>query len=133
MSSSASVPDFGLLPVVQPSVSPTRFPPRPPRFVWAIPLVYRVLGANGWQRGITINISESGMLLEAAHPIPLRTRLELSFRLPERIGRVESGEVRCLGEVVRHGLPTPSVPYPIGVQFVTMSRDQQVSEPCTAS
>ena len=142
MSSSESVLDVGLVPVVVPSVSPVPIPPPPQR--WAIPLGYRVLGKDEWQRGITISISESGMLLEAAHPIPLRTQLELSFQLPERIGSLESGDVQCVGEVIRHGLPTPSVPYPIGVQFVRLcrqmpschpggSRDQQVREPCTAS
>lgn len=106
--------------------------PRAQRFVRAIPLLYRVLGRNVWERGITINTSESGILMEATHPIPLRTRLELKFQLVERFGSGESGEVRCVGEVVRHGLPTPSVPYPIGVQFAVVQPTESLGDDTAA-
>ncbi len=93
-------------------------PFRAPRFIRAVPVLYRAVGEEEWQRGVTINLSESGMLLEAAHPIPLATRLELSFQLAEPVGRLGPDLVQYLGEVVRHGLSTRSVPHPLGVQFV---------------
>ncbi len=118
MSLTASVLEVGYSPMTAPSVSRIPSSPRAQRFVLAVPLLYRALNGRAWERGITINFSESGMLLEAAHPIPLGTGLELSFRLAEQVGSVEAGDVRCVGKVVRHGLPTPSIPYPIGVEFV---------------
>lgn len=118
MSLTASVLEVGWSPMTTPSVSRLPLCPRAQRFVLAIPVLYRVLDGRDWERGITINFSESGLLLEATHPIPLGTRLDLSFRLAEQVGSVKAGDVRCVGEVVRHGLPTPSIPYPIGVEFV---------------
>ncbi len=93
-------------------------PLRAPRFIRAVPVLYRRVGEEEWQRGMTVNISESGMLLEAAQPIPLAKPLELSFQLPEPVGRLGPDLVRCVGKVVRYGFPTPSVPNPLGVQFV---------------
>ncbi len=95
--------------------------PRAPRFIRAVPVLYRRVGEEEWQRGMTVNISESGMLLEAAQPIPLGKPLELSFELPEPVGRLGPDLIRCMGKVVRHGFPTPSVPNPLGVQFVEAS------------
>ncbi len=100
-------------------------PPRTSRFSRAIPVFYRVIGTGDWQRGVTISVSESGMLLKAPTPLPLRKRLELTFQINDPIGNLGPGETRVFGEVVRHGLPTPSVRYPIGVQFApTRSGDQ---------
>ena len=93
-------------------------PPRAPRFIGAVPVLYRRVSEEEWQRGMTVNISESGMLLEAAQPIPLAKLVELSFQLAEPVGRLGPDLVRCVGKVVRHGFPTPSVPNPLGVQFV---------------
>jgi DNA-binding response OmpR family regulator len=90
-----------------------------PRFAKVLPVSYQVAGDRGWQRGITVNISESGVLLEAAKPVALGARLELAFELPEKLGRFEAGPVTCTGRVRRHGRPTRSAPYPLGVQFVT--------------
>ena len=84
----------------------------------AVPVLYRAAGEEEWQRGMTVNISESGLLLKAAQPIPLGKPLELSFQLPEPVGRLGPGLVRCVGTIVRHGFPTPSLPHPLGVQFV---------------
>ena len=92
-------------------------PPRAPRFIRAVPVLYRAAGEEEWQRGMTVNISESGMLLEAAQPIPLGKPLELSFQLPQPVGRLGPDLVRCVGKVVRHGFPTPSVPNPLAVRF----------------
>ena len=44
---------------------------RAPRFIRAWPVLYRCVGDREWQRGLTMNISESGFLLEAVEPLPL--------------------------------------------------------------
>ena len=92
-----------------------------PRYGEALPVLYRSQAAPEWQRGRIENLSETGRLLAAAKPVCLETRLELTFELPEWLGRLNSGQVNCIGRVVRHGQPTPSVPYPLGIQFVEVS------------
>ena len=104
-------------------------PPRAPRFIRAVPVLYRRVGEQEWQRGMTVNLSETGMLLEAAQPIPLAKTLELSFQLAEPVGRLGPDPVRCVGKVVRHGFPTPSVPHPLGVQFVEARSLQAEANP----
>ncbi len=41
-------------------------PPRAPRFIRAVPVLYRAAGEEEWERGVAINLSESGMLLVSA-------------------------------------------------------------------
>ena len=89
-----------------------------PRFVQALPVRYRFEEESEWQPGMTVNISESGLLLDAAKPVALEARLELTFELPETLGRLNAGPVTCLGRVVRHGAPTRSTPYLLGLQFI---------------
>ncbi len=95
-----------------------RRPIRATRHRREIPSLYRVVGANYWQRGLTINISESGVLLQAASPLALHTRLEMTFQLSEAIGRLQVGQVACIGEVVREAQPTESSPFPVAARFV---------------
>ena len=84
-----------------------------------IPSLYRVVGANYWQRGLTINISESGVCsCKPPVPSPLHTRLEMTFQVSEPIGRFQVGQVACIGEVVRHVPPTESSPFPVAARFV---------------
>ena len=92
-----------------------------PRLVTVLPVLYRAEWWSKWRRGMTVNISESGVLLEAAEPVALGAQLELTFELPEKLGRLDAGPVTCLGRVVRHGEPTRSVPYSVGIQFVAVS------------
>ena len=92
-----------------------------PRYGEVLPVSYRSQAAPEWQRGRIENLSETGILLAAAKPVCLETRLELTFELPEWLGRLNSGQVNCIGRVVRHGQPTPSVPYPLGIQVVEVS------------
>ncbi len=86
-----------------------------------LPVLYRAEGESEWQRGMTVDISESGVLLEAAEPVALEARLELTFELQEKLGRLDVGPVTCVGRVARHGEPTRSIPYPLGIQFVEVS------------
>ena len=79
--------------------------------------MYRIVGDKTWQRGLTINISESGVLLQAADHLPLHARVEMTFQLPEAIGRFPAGQLTCSGEVVRHADELSS-PYPTAARFV---------------
>ncbi len=93
-------------------------PIRATRYRREIPSLYRVVGTNYWQRGLTMNISESGVLLQAAGPLALHTRLEMTFQVSEPIGRFKVGQVACIGEVVRRAPPTESSPFPVAARFV---------------
>ncbi len=95
-----------------------RRPTRATRHSREIPSLYRVVGANHWQRGLTMNISESGVLLQAASPLALHTRLEMTFQVSEPIGRFQVGQVACIGEVVRQAQPTEASPFPVAAKFV---------------
>ncbi len=96
-----------------------RRPIRATRYSRELPSLYRVVGAKHWQRGLTINISESGVLLQPASPLALHTRLEMTFQLSEAIGRFQVGQVACIGEVVRRAPPTESTsPFPVAARWV---------------
>ena len=91
---------------------------RATRYITEIPALYRVVGEDNWRRGLTVNISESGVLLQAAAPLELHTRIEMTFHIPEPIGAFHAGQLTCIGEVVRLALPTTASRFPIGARFV---------------
>jgi hypothetical protein len=66
---------------------------------------------------MTVDISDSGMLLEAAGPLALGSRLDLTLDASDAFGGMPRGTVRRHGHLVRNGTPTPSIPYPLGIQF----------------
>ncbi len=94
-----------------------RRPIRATRHRREIPSLYRVAGDDYWQRGLTMNISESGVLFQPASPLALHTRLEMTLQLSEAIGRFHPGQLTCIGEVVREAQPTESSPFPIAASF----------------
>ena len=96
----------------------SRFIPRSTRYIREIPALYRIVGDKTWQRGRTINISQTGVLLQAAAPLALGAHVQMTFQLPEAIGRFPAGQLTCIGEVVRHAPPTESTPYPVAARFV---------------
>ena len=96
----------------------SRFIARSTRYIKKIPALYRVVGEKTWQRGRTINISESGVLLQAAAHLPFNARVEMTFQLPEAIGKFAAGQLTVVGEVVRHAPSTESIPYPVAARFV---------------
>lgn len=88
-----------------------------PRIFAALPVVYRPAGASEWQRGVTVNISQTGMLLETAQPVALGTSLESTFEVQAKLGRFNPGPVTYLGRVVWYAEATQSVPCSIGIQL----------------
>ncbi len=91
---------------------------RATRYIMEAPSMYRVVGEKTWHRGRTINISESGVLLQAAGHLALNARVEMTFQLPEAIGKFPAGQLTVVGEVVRHAPSTQSIPYPVAARFV---------------
>ena len=90
-----------------------------PRFIKRIPVRYRVAGQTTSPRGFTIDVSDSGILLDALSPLTLGSRLELTFESSDAFGSLGSGTINRHGRAARHGTPTPSIPYPVGIQFIS--------------
>ena len=90
-----------------------------PRFIRAIPVLYRPSDQPAWLRGLTIDISDSGLLLEPVSVLAVGTRLDLTLELSEALGSLMSGTIRRHGRIVRHGTPTPAIPHQLGIQFVS--------------
>ena len=95
---------------------------RATRYIVEILGVYRVVSENDWHRGLIMNISESGVLLQASRPLDLHTHVEMTFQLQEPIGTLHAGLQTCIGEVVRHAEPTRATPFPVGARFVEFRR-----------
>ncbi len=102
---------------------------RATRYIMEAPSMYRVVGEKTWHRGRTINISESGVLLQAAGHLALHARVEMTFQLPEAIGKFPAGQLTCVGEVVRHAPSTQSIPYPVAARFVQFVEPGSSPEP----
>ena len=94
---------------------------RATRFMPALPALYRRSGEQGWKRGLTKDISDTGVLLEAGEPLPLESIIEMTFHLPEQLGNLPAGQVTCMGKVVRHRDAMDSIP-PRAAAIVTCWR-----------
>ena len=92
--------------------------PTAARFVKAIPVLYLPSGQTDWLRGMTVDVSDSGILLEAVSPLAIESRLDVTLDASEAFGHVPRGTVHRHGRVVRHGTPTASIPHPVGIQFL---------------
>ncbi len=57
-------------------------PERSRRFPFRLPVRYRPVGEEGWCRGRTENISDSGVLFRAEALMSLATPIEIAFELP---------------------------------------------------
>lgn len=93
-------------------------PPAATRFIKVIPVLYRPAGYPDWLRGLTVNISDSGILLEAVSELSVGLKLDLTLEVSASVGGLEGGTLLRHGRVVRNGEPTRSIPYPVGVQFI---------------
>ncbi len=88
------------------------------RFVEALPLLYRIAGEPALHLGITVDISPSGVLLEAASPVALQALIEVTFEVPPLSEGSNTQQMIRKGRVVRLGTPTPETPYPIAIEFI---------------
>src|SRR5271157_1722495 len=79
-------------------------PPRAQRFDIHLPLRYRAHGETAWHEGRTENMSGTGVLFMASHPMQAGTQVEMSFTMPAQGSGEKGAEVACQGEIVRTGL-----------------------------
>ena len=91
---------------------------RAQRFVEALPLLYRIAGEPAWQRGLTVNISASGVLLEAASPVAPQALIEVTFQVPQSSEGSKTQHMTHKGRVVRLATATPETPYPVAIEFI---------------
>jgi CheY-like chemotaxis protein len=78
---------------------------RAQRFNLTLPLRYRLLGEQDWKKGLTENISRSGVLFRAEEMLQPNAQLEISLVLPAEIAGLSAAEVVCRGEIVRSMQP----------------------------
>ena len=71
------------------------------RFAMRVPVRYRVNDGSEWRKGVTENISYSGVLFRGEEFAPPDTPVEMSLVLPHKIPGVRSARVVCRGKVVR--------------------------------
>jgi hypothetical protein len=71
------------------------------RFDLRITLRYRENGEGQWHRGVTRNISYSGVLFQGEGWAEPQTPLELSLTLPRDVTGGWAAEVVCRGKVMR--------------------------------
>jgi len=84
-------------------------PLRPRRFIVPLPVRYRLGGTVDWYRGVTANISRSGLLLRidrserepAWTDVADGTPIEMVLELPKMEDPTQVLEVRCQGSFVR--------------------------------
>ena len=89
------------------------------RFFKRIPVLYQLSDQTASLRGHTIDMSDSGILLDALSPLTVGSRLDLTFESSEAFDSLGSGTINRHGRVARLGTPTPSIPYPVGIQFIS--------------
>ena len=66
-------------------------------------------------RGLSLNISVKGMLLETKEPLDIGSKLDLSFTLPG-----SAGPVRAVGQVVREDPGSDGGPPRLGIEFLIL-------------
>lgn len=74
---------------------------RAQRFAVAIPIRYREKGNADWQKGVTVNISASGILFRSKQAWRPRAVLDVALTLPVAISGEAPAEIGCRGTVVR--------------------------------
>lgn len=87
-----------------PSNNGTKSIVRAQRFNIQVPVRYRVGGENVWWKGMTQNISSSGLLFEGERHLESNTTVEMNLILPA-VNSEGSGEIICHGAIVRTLLP----------------------------
>jgi len=71
------------------------------RFELSIGLHYRANHEEGWHRGVTLNVSRSGVWFSGDEWMEPDTPVEITMELPARRGSGKPAEVVCRGVVAR--------------------------------
>jgi|SRR5437868_995192 len=77
-----------------------RWVPRARRLKTDLPALYRVKGSTDWHPAKVMNVSQSGLLLEASELLP-KGDIELMFEMPQEISGRAHSRVLCPGRVSR--------------------------------
>ena len=93
---------------------------RATRFVTSLPAMYRLSGETDWKRGLTRDISDSGVLFEAGENLAPDAVVELTFHLPERLGKLPAGQLTCVGKVVRQPEIADALPPRAAARFLEL-------------
>ena len=93
---------------------------RATRFMTTLPALYRRSGDQGWKRGVTKDVSDTGVLFESGEQLPVESIIELTFHLPEQLGNLPAGQLTCLGKVVRHRAASEAVPPRSAARFLEL-------------
>ncbi len=93
---------------------------RATRFMTALPALYRRSGEQAWHRGLTRDISNTGVLFETSQPPPIESIIELTFHLPEQLGNLPAGQLTCVGKVVRHKDASEATPSRAAAKFIEL-------------
>ncbi len=92
---------------------------RTTRYPIELELRYSLEGDRQWWSGVTVDLSDSGVLFHAVEPLAPGTLLEMTVDLPAGFGHLPKGTLRCSARVVRQALaPSPIRLYPVAVTFV---------------
>ena len=86
---------------------------RAQRFRLQIPLRYRVSSDSEWRKGVTTNISYTGMLFRGEGPAELGAPIEIRLVLPSEMTKQRAAEVVCQGTVTRAERPKGNGEAPI--------------------
>jgi signal transduction histidine kinase len=87
----------------------THLPARLQRFPLQLPMRYRYAGAYQWYRGITENISCSGMLFRGPVSLDEMAPIEVRMALPRQITGEAAATMLCGGFIARVLQPAPSL------------------------
>jgi len=79
----------------------TKIKPRADRFSIRAPIQYRLSGETVWNRGITKNISHSGILFMAERLLETKALVEIQVHFPDDITGSIPANLFCRGLVVR--------------------------------
>ena len=82
------------------TVPPPPHAPRAQRYPLSLPTRFRRVGTTAWQHARTVDVSASGVLVEAIGPLPGPLGdIELVLGVAESVG--SRADITCVGRVVR--------------------------------
>lgn len=86
---------------------------RDARYVVHGSLIYRPAGGSDWHKGMTENLSTTGVLFRGEAPMEVSTPVELSITPPKGADRKSADSIFCWGTIVRTGLDNSTSTRPV--------------------
>lgn len=82
--------------------------PRAPRILIESPVRFRPLGQIEWSKGITFDVSPTGLLFRSNRMMEVHTIVQINFVAPIEIAGKQGAMVFCHGHIVRTVMPAAS-------------------------